>query len=302
MKRFCILIALALLLTGCMANNKKEMEMLSYQLNVEQQQRLVMEKKINELEEKLGQTDTSLREEISQSNQPVRFNQANISEEVRSLRTQLAKVQGELEEINKRAELQEQASANETKEIKRLTTREKELSRKLQQISSQLGVEQTDIQSGATKTPKQIAGKPTVPPIETSIPDKDEETQYTSAQTLYKKALEAFYAKEYAKAQNMWGEFTTSFPNNQLTPNAYFWHGEAAYQQQNYAQAVLSYQQVISKYKKSNKYAPALLKQGISFFKLGKKEAGTIVLNDLIKQLPESFEATRAKTFLKNPK
>ncbi len=294
MKKFCILIAL-LLLAGCTTNNKKEMEMLSYQLNVEQQQRLAMEKKINELEEKLGQTDTSLREEISQSNQPVRFNQANISEEVRSLRTQLAKVQGELEEVNKRAELQEQASANKTKEIQRLTAREKQLTQKLQQISSQLGVEQTDMQSGAAKSSKQTASAAIAP-----VPTK--EKQYTSAQALYKKALEAFYARKYAQAQNMWGEFTTSFPNNQLTPNAYFWHGEAAYQQQNYAQAVLSYQQVISKYKKSNKYAPALLKQGISFFKLGKKEAGTIVLNDLIKQLPESFEATQAKTFLKNPK
>lgn len=290
------LLALAALL-GC--SNKQDVDALNYQLSMEQQQRIVMEKKIRELEKQLGQTDSSLREEISQSSQPVRFNQANIAEEMRSLKTELSRVQGTLEELNKRMQILEQSSTEDNQKLNTLTLREKEISQELLQITSQLGLNRAPV-SPVKATEQEKHQDPADQP-QPPAAQQEAETQYSSAQTLYKKALESFYARDYAKAQSMWGEFTNAFPDNPLTANAFFWHGEAAFQQQNYAQAVLSYQQVISKYKKCNKYAPALLKQGIAFFRLGKKEAGTIVLNDLIKQMPESFEASRAKTFLKNP-
>jgi TolA-binding protein len=65
-----------------------------------------------------------------------------------------------------------------------------------------------------------------------------------------------------------------------------------------YARAILAYQKVIENYKKSNKYRPAMLKQGISFFKMDKKKPGRLVLQDLIDKHPQSAEARRAKTFL----
>ncbi len=304
MKKLYLIICFFTLaiLAGCV--NKQEVSTLNYQLNMEQQQRMAMEKKIQELEEQLGKTDSSLREEISQSSQPVRFNQANIAEQIRSLQTELARTQGTVEELNRRTQMLEQSSTEASQELNRLALREKQISQELLQISSQLGLGRTPVVQQEKNKPEaapttqqkqqtQTAQSPSAP--------QQPAVKYSSAQVLYKKALESFYARDYARAQSMWGEFTTAFPDNPLAPNAFFWHGEAAFQQQNYAQAVLSYQQVISKYKQCNKYAPALLKQGISFFKLGKKEAGTIVLKDLIKQLPESFEASRAKTFLKKP-
>jgi TolA-binding protein len=81
-------------------------------------------------------------------------------------------------------------------------------------------------------------------------------------------------------------------------PNALFWQGECHYQMRDYARAILAYQKVIENYKKSNKYRPAMLKQGISFFKMDKKKPGRLVLQDLIDKHPQSAEARRAKTFL----
>ena len=71
------------------------------------------------------------------------------------------------------------------------------------------------------------------------------------------------------------------------------------FQMQDYANAVLTYQKVIEEHKSSNKYTAALLKQGISFFKLKKDQAGKLVLEDLIKKHPESAEAKRAQAYLK---
>jgi len=65
-----------------------------------------------------------------------------------------------------------------------------------------------------------------------------------------------------------------------------------------FARAVLAYQEVISKFPKSNKLRPCMLKQGMAFYKLGKKKAGKLVLKDLIKKFPHTVEARRAKGFL----
>ena len=85
-----------------------------------------------------------------------------------------------------------------------------------------------------------------------------------------------------------------------LVPNAVFWQGECFFQMQDYANAVLTYQKVIEEHSKSNKYTAALLKQGISFFKLKKNQAGRLVLEDLIKKHPQSAEAKRAQAYLKD--
>lgn len=105
-------------------------------------------------------------------------------------------------------------------------------------------------------------------------------------QELYQQALESFYAMKYQQAQTMWAEFVKGFPKDPLVPNAIFWQGECFFQMQDYANAVLTYQKVIEDHSSSNKYTAALLKQGISFFKLKKDQAGKLVLEDLIKKFP----------------
>ena len=68
------------------------------------------------------------------------------------------------------------------------------------------------------------------------------------------------------------------------------------------AKAVLAYDDVINKHKDSPKYRSALLKQGISFYKMGKDKPGKIILQELIDKNPGTAEANRAKQFLADPK
>lgn len=70
----------------------------------------------------------------------------------------------------------------------------------------------------------------------------------------------------------------------------------------NFPAAALAYEQVISKFPKSSKLPSALLKQGICFYKTGKKDAGKIRLEELIKKHPDSPEAKRAQQYIKDNK
>ncbi|NMC47837.1 MAG: tetratricopeptide repeat protein, partial [Desulfovibrio sp.] len=74
------------------------------------------------------------------------------------------------------------------------------------------------------------------------------------ADALYTNALQSFNNRQYREALSMWSEFTKNFSKNPLIPNTYFWMGECSFQLGDFANAVLSYQEVIDKYPKSTKY------------------------------------------------
>lgn len=123
-----------------------------------------------------------------------------------------------------------------------------------------------------------------------------------TAQALYDQGMTAFNDRRYKDSVKAFSDFTTTFANHKLAGNAWFWQGEANFQQQDFARSALAYEQVISKYPKSPKYASSLLKQGICFYRLGKKDAGKVRLDELVKKLPNSPEAQRAKRFLSENK
>ncbi|BBD07752.1 tol-pal system protein YbgF [Desulfovibrio ferrophilus] len=120
-----------------------------------------------------------------------------------------------------------------------------------------------------------------------------------AASTLYKSARAAFEARDYRQGIALWDEFASTFESHKLVPNALFWQGECYYQMKDYARAVLKYQVVIDKYQKSPKYPTALLKQGISFMRLGRVKAGKLLLADVAKKFPKAAEGKRAEAILK---
>jgi tol-pal system protein YbgF len=122
------------------------------------------------------------------------------------------------------------------------------------------------------------------------------------ADMLYEQALASFKERNYQAAQRQWKEFATAFPAHAMVANAVFWQGECFYQMEDYARAVLAYQDVVTKHADSSKYLPAMLKQGISLIRLGKTKAGKIRLEEITKKHPGTPEAKRAATVLKETK
>jgi tol-pal system protein YbgF len=286
--------------------SKKDFDRLRSQLYTQEREQAVLAERIEKLEADLARA------------QPA---QANNWAELNAMRSQLASVEGQLDDIRRTQDMQ-RSSADGLVTIDTLSARVRELERKSLFMASQVGVvfdempglPETQNATNGTAPMVPPAGQPTgqpaaqpatqpatrpadaAPATPQPEPEPQEELQ---GQELYQKALESFYAMKYKQAQTTWAEFVKGFPKDPLVPNAIFWQGECFFQMQDYANAVLTYQQVIEKHAKSNKYRPALLKQGISFFKLEKDQAGKLVLEDLIKKFPDSAEAKRAQAYLK---
>lgn len=299
--RFPVLAALSLaILLGACAS-KSDLEALQRQMRSTRV----------ETDQRLTDMDSRLGEKV----QPVQARQAESWNELELMKTRLGQLQNQVDALTASQQTVKNANLPEL-------ARQVEAMRLA--LSSQLGIEiagpetpegsaakaaiATDHKAPAGAAPHAPATAPApapapapvpapaaAPKAEAKAPSKD------AAEVLYDRALEAFKNKKYDDAQSYFQEFYSSFPNNQLTPNAMFWRGESFYQMGRFPEATLEYENVKSKFPKSDKLPAAMLKQGMSLYKMNQKDAGKFVLEDLVKKFPNSAEAKRAKTFLQSP-
>lgn len=306
-KPFLMAGAFAALLgtTACVGTT--DFDRLRSQVYAQEQERKKQEERIAMLEGQLNQV------------QPMQSAQANSWAEINSMRSQLAALSGQMEDM-RHAQSQTGGATLDS-----LNAKVQDLDRKTTFMATQLGVVFDEMPASApTQSMTPMASSPgaaSEPTQRPAVPSSNQSTGLApvapagalqaatadpvptgSGQELYQQALEGFYAKNYKQAQATWAEFVKGFPKDPLVPNAVFWQGECFFQMQDYANAVLTYQKVIEEHSKSNKFKAALLKQGIAFFKLKKDQAGKLVLEDLIKKYPDSAEAKRAQAYLKSGK
>ena len=119
--------------------------------------------------------------------------------------------------------------------------------------------------------------------------------QKDTATALYDSGLTSYNARNYQQALRSFTDFTQSYGNHKLAPNAWYYVGESNFQLNRFADAALAYDTVITKYGTSQRAPAAYLKQALAFSKLGQKEAADARLKELIRKFPNSPEAARAK-------
>jgi tol-pal system protein YbgF len=119
---------------------------------------------------------------------------------------------------------------------------------------------------------------------------------------LYDDAYNTFNQKSYAEARQKWEVFLKDYPDHKLASNSFFWIGETHYMEKNFAEAILSYENVIKKFSDSTKVPAAMLKQAYAFLELGDKRAAKGLLKGLIGKYPKSNEAKIAKKKLEKIK
>lgn len=121
---------------------------------------------------------------------------------------------------------------------------------------------------------------------------------------LYEAGVNAFNARKYSDAQRSFSDYLQNYAkaDDKTTANAQYYLGECYFQKNQFPDAALAYDTVITKYPKSAKAPAAYLKQGICFSKMKQTAAARGRMNELIKKYPNSTEAARAKDFLKNNK
>ncbi|WP_319779547.1 tol-pal system protein YbgF [Maridesulfovibrio sp.] len=294
-----IAFPLATGLNGCVTTS--DMDKLRMELR---QTRSQLNKKIDNVEQQTAADNVTLREEIKKSSSPVQTQQANMYAEVNALKMQVAKLQGTIITMSESVNRLDAGDSNSTVTLEGLSQKVEHMRMALEsQLAIDLGLIKAQntknkaTQEAVAETAAAVGGIAAV-----VAPDPQKAESADPAQALYDKGLAEFKGRKYKDAIRDMAEFTKTFPKHKLLPNAIFWEGECYYQLEDYANAALKYQGVIAKYSKSNKYRPALLKQGLCLIKLGKTKSGRYILEDLIKKSPDSAEAKRAKSIIKNLK
>jgi tol-pal system protein YbgF len=141
---------------------------------------------------------------------------------------------------------------------------------------------------------------PDKPPVKDKV-DTAPPVNELNENDLYGKAKQELDSGDLEVARSGFKDFLKRFPKSNVADSAQFWIGETYYRQKHYENAILEYQHVIENYPKGNKVPDALLKQGLSFIKLGDKSNGRLVLKELIKKYPSSEQAKIAKQQLEGP-
>lgn len=134
--------------------------------------------------------------------------------------------------------------------------------------------------------------KPPAPPKEAVAKGKmDKESLYAAAYELFREA-------KYEKSREGFEHFLKLYPETEFSDNAQFWIGECYYFEKKYERAIVEYDKVVKKYPEGNKIPFALLKQGLSFEKLGDKVSAKLLLQQVIRDFPNTSQSRIARTKL----
>ncbi|SOB57691.1 Cell division coordinator CpoB [Pseudodesulfovibrio profundus] len=259
--------------------------------------------RIKQLENELAETKSLLQDEIEQSQTPVRQRTADMWAELQGLRTDIAKLRGNVDTLNIRLDRQVGPAQSDLT----LGGLDSQLDEIVFILENELQVDMAKVKKEAAANPGQTTpeglpekvtvGEPTPVPA-TTPPAEDADP----AKALYDKAYALYKEGEFEKARSYWAEFTDTFKGHPFSASAFFWQGQCYFKLKDYARAAILFEDVIERFKKSSKYKSALLKAGYCWDYLKKPELAKLRMEQVINQFPKSVEATQAKRFLEKNK
>lgn len=115
-----------------------------------------------------------------------------------------------------------------------------------------------------------------------------------SEETLYHAGLN--YARDglAEKGRKTLDKFLGEFPHSPYVPNALYWLGETYYHEKRYAQAILTFKEVVRRFPQHNKAPAAMLKIGFSYEQLNDISNAHFYLQTLVDEYPDSGPAALA--------
>jgi tol-pal system protein YbgF len=218
-------------------------------------------------------------EEITQT---LRKSQADTGADFINLRADLQKLRGNIEKVEK--ELKTFRTGLKNEDLVNIRQKFDDLSFRVKYMESFLGIEKK-------KEAGQVLEKTEKKTI-TALKEKIDKEKSNS------EAYKTFRQGKYDEARRKFREFIKVFPDTEYSDNAQFWIGECYYFEKNYEKAILEYESVIKNYPKGNKVPNALLKQALSFIKLGDKSSAKLLLQRVIKDYPNTSPAKTARVRL----
>jgi len=282
-----VLIALLsiLLLPACIMT-KADGDKLKQELLTTNGQLESLEKDYGQKSEKLDQTVTQLQSELDQLKKHSQQTTASDHVELDRISRDILMLTGMIE--NQGYE-QQQYSLKVQEKID-------ELIQRLSVVEAKLNITPPgEKQKGAAGGAAGGGNKTAVAAADTPTSDDPKE--------LYRQARKLISEGNTVDGRRMFVVFIQKFPDHRLTDDAQYWIGESYLNERNFHQAVMEFQKVVDKYKKTgDMIAPALAKLGDSFKMLGMNEDAKLFYQEVIAQYPKSDSAERARNALKKMK
>ena len=161
---------------------------------------------------------------------------------------------------------------------------------KINQLESTLQKQQTvPEKTGAQVTVKEEQGKPMVMVQQTAAG--------STFESEYKAARDAFEARKYKEALQMFNALLPKSQGNILTANCYYWIGECYFALKDYKPAVIAFEKVFMNIK-SEKDDDAQFKLGYTYYLMGDPARAKEEFTKLLNNYPDSEYLERAKAYL----
>jgi tol-pal system protein YbgF len=234
-----------------------------------------------------------LRTEIGKTNEsfaPLRAGQAELRAEIAEIRDQLRQIRGAADELRKEIAASSARVNKREEDEKALRDKLENLIFKIQFIENFLEIGKRE----DTAAPAGDKGVKQPPPAAKEAPVRGK----TDKESLYSASYEIFKQGKYDKAREAFESFLKQYPDTEFSDNAQFWIAECHYFDRNYEKAIVEYDKVVKNFPEGNKVPYALLKQGLSFLRLDDKASAKLLLQQVIKDFPNTSQARIARAKL----
>ena len=273
--RLVIILAVAVIPLAACSTSSEDMVLLHREIT--DVQRGVRELQSDSLDKSDLQAMESRMQELS--SQSMRSN-ADLAAEVRRLQEQIEALHASLE----------------------LTTRQ------LQTISQELAASRARMSTGAVLPPVTavaagavVAGGGGNPDGATgAVATATATTTASTPEELYRSAYEDYMRGNYDLASQGFRDYLERWPGTELTDNALYWIGECYDAQDDPAQALEIFTQVLEDYPTSDKAAASQLKKGLLYLKMDDQAQGVVHLQYVVYEFPGTREADLARERLRS--
>jgi len=225
---------------------------------------------------------------------------ADTRADVESLRVQLSRLRGQIEDSSQRGRSSWTSGAPASDIEERLRALEAGTARA--PTDPALGELPPGSAPGTIPPGSEFGGPAAVPPpppppapAETGAPVSVESDVGRTDNAEYRTGLAQYQRGEHQKAVQTLKAAVNKNPKSESVPYAQYWIGEAYYSQGKYNEAILAYNEILVGWPKSERVPAALLRQASAFAELGDKIDARLILQKLIAEYPASPEAARAK-------
>ncbi len=235
-------------------------------------------------------------------------NVADLVIQIQQLQTQVAQLQGTIEEqnfqINELKERQKVLYVDMDSRLAQLET--KNLSQSIQQ-KNELVVDSA-IQDASVQTQSVTLAAPVVrESVDAQLSTNTLSQSNINAQTtttdpaieqMYQNAFSQLKAGRFKESARLFEDFIQQNPNHPLTDNSYYWLGESYYVDRNYPLALSAFQSLEQKFPLSSKLSDSLLKIGYTYHELEDYQQAEQALNKVVNSFPNEKVAKFAQNRL----